>query len=87
MDEDVSQGNNAAVPSFEQEREMYGRPKRVKKGDLEKYVTRNYDEAQSGSAGTFSDLSGCISFSCRSPRTVSPLFDLLCNGICSITGE
>ena len=53
MDEDVSQGNNAAVPSFEQEREMYGRPKRVKKGDLEKYVTRNYDEAQSGSAGTF----------------------------------
>ncbi|XP_075242592.1 uncharacterized protein LOC142337289 isoform X2 [Convolutriloba macropyga] len=50
VDEDVSQGNNAAVPSFEQEREMYGRPKRVKKGDLEKYVTRNYDEAQSGSA-------------------------------------
>ncbi|XP_063728927.1 uncharacterized protein LOC134856577 [Symsagittifera roscoffensis] len=48
VDEEMSH-NTDLVPDFDQEREMYGKPRRVKMGDLEKYVTANYKEAQSNS--------------------------------------
>ena len=51
VDEEMSH-NTDLVPDFDQEREMYGKPRRVKMGDLEKYVTANYKEAQSNSGRT-----------------------------------
>ena len=51
VDEELSQGSHVALPSFDRERETYGTPKKVKSGDLAKYVTSNYDEAQSSAPG------------------------------------
>lgn len=58
VDEDVSAGADKewVLPTFEQERDMYGKPRRIHKGDLDRLITNNYLDGRSVSRNLMETL-------------------------------